>query len=587
MADHEIDPDGLQDVFDDHPSLSASLEDFEHHANFSESGQSPALNIASHHSGFYKSEDGDGDSHIGSDGPFSPPALRFGLGSESGGWSSHRPYQQDPISRRLADSARGSREASPQYESAPEGDTTLPVIPKPRARSTSPHKQSHHGSPNLYSRGLPVSAPIFSSPSNGDSKPVQVPAETPNNFIRFALRAEVQHRTEPFEAAFTYFRAKFDRFTRSRISTILSIMTLLFSFIFLRLLFASPPPSPAPDLIKVAALARSFEPLMYYSENGRNQMTELEQTGIAVWDLGETVRWSNLESGPALVKELEDLSKDINTLNMELHRFFNSVDGDIDGIIMVMEWAKRELFQISSRPLGSSASAVNNFHSVLCRLGVLETANGESTKLGKVISELFGQSRDQRTKKTLHRTFHEFLQVLEDAINNEIAYSTALFSLFDSIDTHLLNLARTVVREADKQGKEEGELLSSLWTRVLGTNAANLRKYQRNKQLLATIRKKTTLNKHIIVDHNGKLLNLKANLETVRKKLLSPLVQSNDSSTISLEEQIRGLDATVEYLAPIRQGQKSKLWARAYASRSGHLPISKDEEPIGIDGSKD
>jgi hypothetical protein len=257
-----------------------------------------------------------------------------------------------------------------------------------------------------------------------------------------------------------------------------------------------------------------------------------------------------------------------------------------NSILIVMEWAKRELSQLSSLPLSSLTSVFDNLHSVLCRVGIFESSNGNPTSFGKLITDIFGQSRPQRTRSTLQRTFNEFLGVLEESINSELTYSAALFALFESIDRQFLNLARTVIRESDQQEREEGELLSSLWTRVLGPNAAKLRKYEKNRLLLSNVRERTVRNKHLLVDHNGRLLTLKANLETLRKKLISPLVRSNDSSTLSVEEQIRGLDTTYEHLKTVRERQKGMLMELLYGAGRNRFSLGRAAEGHGIEGNK-
>jgi hypothetical protein len=52
-----------------------------------------------------------------------------------------------------------------------------------------------------------------------------------------------------------------------------------------------------------------------------------------VWDLGESVRGSNLTSAAIIVKELDELSDSLKTLAIELTKFFANVDGDIDGYV--------------------------------------------------------------------------------------------------------------------------------------------------------------------------------------------------------------------------------------------------------------
>jgi hypothetical protein len=152
--------------------------------------------------------------------------------------------------------------------------------------------------------------------------------------IRFAVRAEVQHRTEPFEAAFSYIRQKINRLTKSRTSTLLTLLTTILSTFLLQALLALPAPLPVPDLVKVAGLAKAFEPLIFYSENGIQQIGDLQDTGVAVWDLGESVRSTNMTSAPIIVRELDELSESLKTLAIELTKFFANVDGDVDGFVL-------------------------------------------------------------------------------------------------------------------------------------------------------------------------------------------------------------------------------------------------------------
>jgi hypothetical protein len=173
------------------------------------------------------------------------------------------------------------------------------------------------------------------------------------------------------------------------------------------------------------------------------------------------------------------------------------------------------------------------------------------------------------------------LSVLEESIANELTFSAGLFALIESIDQNLRNLARTVSRESDQQEREESELLASLWTKILGSNSAHLRKFEKNRLLLSTVREKIVYNKHVLEDHKGKLLRLKANLEMLRRKLVSPLIRSDNSSTLSVEEQIKGLDSTYEHLSGVRETQKSKFMEIIYgASRQVWVEIDGGKHTI-------
>jgi hypothetical protein len=243
-----------------------------------------------------------------------------------------------------------------------------------------------------------------------------------------------------------------------------------------------------------------------------------------------------------------------------------------------MSWARRELLALSQAPTGPISTMLTNTHTLLTSIGLLESFPDTPTATGAFLTSLFGLTRPQRVRRTLHRTFHEFLAVLEDAISAELSYSTALFALFEAIDRQFLNLARTVVRESDAQDRATDELLSTLWVRVLGPNASVLRKFDKNKSLLASIRSKTLRNKSLLLEHNGKLLALKANLEMLRKKLVSPLVRSNESATIGIDEQVKGLQGTEEYLRQARETQKGKLMERIYGLGSGKRPGREEVE---------
>ena len=144
--------------------------------------------------------------------------------------------------------------------------------------------------------------------------------------IRFAVRAEMQHRTDPIETISSFVRTKIEHIKKSPSSSFLTAVVALISMALLRLLFQPASSGPVPDLIKVAGLAKSFEPLIHYSENGAQQIGDLQETGVAVWDLGESIRSTNMTSAPIIVRELDDLSESLKALAIEMTKFFANVD---------------------------------------------------------------------------------------------------------------------------------------------------------------------------------------------------------------------------------------------------------------------
>lgn len=145
MAAPEIDE--YDNTFDDAPSLNASLEDFDERQN-----RSPLFDLPSQHSGFKSEpEESDIDERSSNGAPWSPPGFRKharGGSRGAGSWFRHDPYGTGNRldlrpSMRPSMSPSRSRQSSPEYEDARDGDEdlTLPAnIPLP-AGTDSPLKE--------------------------------------------------------------------------------------------------------------------------------------------------------------------------------------------------------------------------------------------------------------------------------------------------------------------------------------------------------------------------------------------------------------------------------------------------------------
>lgn len=255
-----------------------------------------------------------------------------------------------------------------------------------------------------------------------------------------------------------------------------------------------------------------------------------------------------------------------------------------------MDWAKMHLNRLNSAPAPSTISAAyDNLHNMLSQAYVLEDAHGAPTRLGNLATYVFGLSNPQREQRLIQLLFTEFLTILEESIAAELQHSVALFALFEAVDNHFLNLARTVVRESSAQEELHADMLASLWVRILGTRAAELRKFEQNRLLLRDVRDKTVRNKRILVDHHGKLLTLKASLESLRGKLVSPLVRGANATTLSLEDQILGISSVSDYLGELRRQQKGKVMETLFASVPGQRIALDEAAQVGgfrADGTK-
>jgi hypothetical protein len=369
----------------------------------------------------------------------------------------------------------------------------------------------------------------------------------------------VRHRTEPYEQFLSLFNSRLAAITRTKTSFFLSMLIALFAILSIRSMMSPGDPPPVPDLVQVAAFTRSFEPLILYSEHSIDQADSLQETGSAVEDLSESVKSTNMTSAAILSQQLDELGTTLKQLSMELRTFFANVDGDVDSIILTMDWAARELSYLPSSPPGPVTSLLTNTHTLLSRAGVLENTRGEPTPLGSVVSTLLGRTPAQRQAASLKRTFHHFLSVLERAIEEELVHSGKLFSAFLAVELQFTNIARTTATESDTQRGLEEEVLGRLWTRLLGGNTAVRRKFQANQDLLYKIQENTRRDKDSIRKYRFRLQDLKGQLDGLRKRLISPLVTAENATVMGVESQIEGLKVHLDGLREARMGQRRRL----------------------------
>lgn len=183
----------LEGLFDEHPSLDASLQDFEHGSS-SELVQKPShhrspsprripFGYPSQHSGFRSDLDSGSEmADSVSNGRYSPPAWRReGNGQRSSGfWNSS--YRNGR--------SRLSRDISPAYESAEEGpDETLAAAMRTRlpTGSLSPEKR-RSPSPGVYPSGRDDFGRVFGGnvkhEEDDNDKAIVPVTDNPNNCRR-------------------------------------------------------------------------------------------------------------------------------------------------------------------------------------------------------------------------------------------------------------------------------------------------------------------------------------------------------------------------------------------------------------------
>ncbi|KAF2626108.1 hypothetical protein BU25DRAFT_370521 [Macroventuria anomochaeta] len=522
----------------DIPSLSASLEAFDPERSYlAQSGYSARSNM---HSSRWSVPPQEADeSEQESEGPWAPPAWQ----KSNNQW--HR--------RSLLHSSR-----SPSYYRT-DRETTPSRIPLPE----SPMKNTPQGSPepeeqryateNIASRMQSPMEDVKEEPVDETALSHHDEASTMDGFVRFAIRGETLFRTAPIEESLSTFANGMGMFTRTRRNVILTIATVVLSWVLLHPWNTSL----VPDVANVANMAKQFEPLMYASENVIPRSRELAEASIAVQDLGESVRATNMSASTVIIDQLDDLGDSLKVLSEKITSFFTNVDGDMDSILITMEWARRELSSIQSPKIGILDTLVSNVHGALSLLGALE-ADGTPTSLGRVVNDVLGHTTQQRSRATLQRTFDYLLSTLEENIQNELARADVLFRLFESVDRQFHNLHRSVAREEDSLATKKDEFLASMWRNTI-TNKLKIAKYEKNLKLLKDVRASTLSNKSELKSHIQVINSVKDQLDKARRNLVGPLIKRAQSNSFGLEGQLEEVERTYGFLKGVRDTQKHRV----------------------------
>ncbi|KAL5116398.1 hypothetical protein ACEQ8H_005746 [Pleosporales sp. CAS-2024a] len=561
--------DSSRGSFYDHdiPSLSASLEAFdpERSASMHHSAYSARSNM---HSSRWSMPQEEPESEAESDGPWAPPAwqksnnqwLRKSHLSESAMRSSRSPFD---------------REITPSRIPLPE--SPLKQTPRTSPEPMSEQEQSFMPS-NIASRMQSPSAETQAGASmqQGDAMGLSHfdDGGQHEGFVRFAIRGETLLRTAPFEDTVSAFSSGVHIFTRSRVNIVGTIVTLVVSYLLLQPWTVTL----IPDIANVAGMAKQFEPLMYASENVIPRSRELAEASIAVQDLGESVRATNMSASTVILGQLDDLSDSLRVLSEKLTSFFTNVDGDIDSILVTMEWTRRELQSIEGPRIGVVDTVIGNIHGGLSKIGLLER-NGSPTAIGRVVIDVLGHTRQQRSKDTLQRTFDYLLSTLEENIAGELARADTLFQIFESVDRQFQTLHRSVAKEEDSLANKKDEFLASLWRRNI-KNKMQIIKYEKNLKLLKDIRASTLSNKFELKSHIQIIRSVKEQLDKTRKNLISPLIRRAQSNSFGLEQQLQDLSGTYGLLKGVRDAQKKKVMQQLYggSGKRSTITTGNDEE---------
>jgi hypothetical protein len=314
------------------PSLTASMEAF----NPERSMHSTYSGRSNMHSSRWSIPQDEPESEAESDGPWAPPAwqqpgskyMRKSQLGESGMRSSRSPFERDVTPSHIP-LPESPMKQTPRTSPEPMSEQEHTYMPGNIAsRMQSPSEEPHMGAGAHQRDDMAMSR--FEGPGQNDGctltrgmRPYRVLTSA---VVRFTIRGETLFHTGPLEETVTTFARGAQFFTHSKRNTISAFAILFISWLLVQPWTASL----IPDVANVANMAKQFEPLMYASENVIPRSRELAEASIAVQDLGESVRATNMSASTVIIDQLDDLGDSLKTLSEKITSFFTNVDGDMD-----------------------------------------------------------------------------------------------------------------------------------------------------------------------------------------------------------------------------------------------------------------
>ncbi|KAJ4295162.1 hypothetical protein N0V90_007172 [Kalmusia sp. IMI 367209] len=543
-------------------SLSTSMGDFDPERSV-HSAYSAHSNM---HSSRWSAPPEPEESEPESEGPWAPPAWQ----RENNKWYRRSYLQESSPSKSNGASPSRSYTAS-AYERYDREVTPsripLPESPRKGTPRTSPEpiEQRHYTPDTIASRmQSPMAEP--ETTTGAQQAPEEDVSSKQDGFVRFQFNGETLVHTGPLEERVSSFIGGI-----SKRRVISSIIVIIISCLLMHP-WATDTNHPGPNVAHLTNMVRRFEPLMYGSENVIPRSRELSEASIAVEDLGESIRASNMSASKAIIGQLDDLGTNLKMLSQQITTFFVHVDGDMDSIISAIEWGTRQLQGIQATKVGVIDTVIGNIHGGLDKIGVL-AKDGNPTAIGSIVNGVMGVTTQQRAKATLQRTFDHILSTLEENLTNELTRADNLFQMFDSVDHQFHNLHRSVAKEEDSLSAQKDEFLASMWRSTI-TNKLRLKKYEKNLKLLKDLRSSALANKSELKNNIQIIRTVKDQLDVARRSLISPVIRGAQSDSYGIEKQLEDVSATHDFLKGVRDSQKHKFTKKLFGGSRPAISIT-------------
>ncbi|KAJ7285163.1 hypothetical protein C8J57DRAFT_710708 [Mycena rebaudengoi] len=286
---------------------------------------------------------------------------------------------------------------------------------------------------------------------------------------------------------------------------------------------ASTPPKWAdyPRLVDVQSA--TLEQLLDESSSGSELALQIKKAEMATTDLVTLVRVSELRSRDMLADNLRQFVDDARTTGRALQKLNSKVNGAVDGIMAVNDYA----------------------------MHTIEAAHSNSPSVFRRLAPWPAQIS---TSELITNTFEDSMNYLAATMRTLVVEFELNLHNLNKLEEQLSVLHELVSREDHSISAAHSELLGELWTKV-GGNRRALRGYENHLQLLKGLsewRKRALVH---VVSALQTLAQMSEDIENLRERVAAPELVG---SRIPVEVHIKSIQSGLERLKESRTKAKAR-----------------------------
>ncbi|KZT67446.1 hypothetical protein DAEQUDRAFT_673274 [Daedalea quercina L-15889] len=294
------------------------------------------------------------------------------------------------------------------------------------------------------------------------------------------------------------------------------------------------------NFTRLVELEDSFQGIMNANVGTGELSLKLKESEMATRDLVTLVRVSGLKSRELLADTLTQFVQDAKKTGEGLHTLNAKINGAVDRINAVNDYAMR----------------------------MIEAASNKGSFSLSRIMPTFGSS----TEAVILRSFSDAMDTLAQETQRALLYASASVADLERLQEHLLTLHEICSREGIALGEAHAELLSELWT-FLGGNRRTVHRNEAHLELLKALgRYRKEALAHVVVTRDV-LQAVAADVEELRERAAAPEIVGD---RVPPAVHIRSIGSGLERLKGDQQRasqRRQALMNNVLASAGGALAI--------------